>query len=196
MHAIKKLIIVSIISVVLLAIEIYGGIYTNSLSILSHSAFMLSEFLVYEISIIAVLMSDIKPSERLSFGYHRSEIIFSMTSVLIIWTVTGILIVEGIHLIKDNVLYEIKSDWMLYYSIFGFVSNIILVNILHIFGHNHKHIFEKEIYEEEKSTRNKKKTLSESLMPSEGKSDNEISETNEYTPKQNANESGNNKFYS
>jgi len=132
-HAIRKLIVVSIISIILLTIEIYGGIYTNSLSILSHSAFMLSEFLVYEISIIAVLMSDIKPSERLSFGYHRSEIIFSVTSVLIIWTVTGILIVEGVHLLKDNVLYEIKSDWMLYVSIFGFVSNLILVNILHIF---------------------------------------------------------------
>jgi cation diffusion facilitator family transporter len=189
-HAISKLIVVSIISIIFLTIEIYGGIYTNSLSILSHSAFMLSEFLVYEISIIAVLMSDIKPSERLSFGYHRSEIIFSITSVLIIWTVTGILIVEGIHLIKDNVLYEIKSDWMLYFAIFGFVSNLIMVNILHIFGHNHKHIFEKEIYEEEIPSTTKKRSLRESLMPTEGASDNEVSEKTESLSKNNNNEFG------
>ncbi len=151
---------------------------------------MLSEFLVYEISIIAVLMSDIKPSERLSFGYHRSEIIFSITSVLIIWTVTGILIVEGIHLIKDNVLYEIKSDWMLYFAIFGFVSNLIMVNILHIFGHNHKHIFEKEIYEEEIPSTTKKRSLRESLMPTEGASDNEVSEKTESLSKNNNNEFG------
>jgi hypothetical protein len=80
---------------------------------------------------------------------------------------------------------------MLYVSIFGFVSNLILVNILHIFGHNHKHIFEKEIYEEERPKPTKKRSLRESLMPSEEASDNEISEKTESLSKNNINEFGN-----
>lgn len=154
--AIKKLIIVSIISVILLTAEITGGIFTKSLSILSHSAFMLSEFLVYEISIISLLLSNNKPSKKLSFGYHRSEIIFSVTSVLLIWTMTGILIVESLHAIEDNKSIELMPEYMFYVALFGFISNCIMVHILHIFGNNHKHKFEVEITEENSKEKREK----------------------------------------
>ena len=52
---IKKIIIVTIISSALVKAEIFGGLMAYSLCVLSQSAFLLSEFLGYEMSIISII---------------------------------------------------------------------------------------------------------------------------------------------
>ena len=144
---IKKIIIVTIISSALVTAEIFGGLMAYSLCVLSHSAFLLSEFLGYEMSIISIILTNVKPSETLSLGFQRSEIIFCVTSVLFIWTLTGILVVESLHFIRDNNSIKLNPELMLYISLFGFVSNCILVNIFHIFRYNQRQVNEEDIYE-------------------------------------------------
>lgn len=61
---------------------------------------------------------------RMSFGFHRAEVIGALISVLLIWVVTAILVyVAVLRTIYDS--FELKSSVMLLTSAFGIVVNIM-----------------------------------------------------------------------
>ncbi len=80
--AIKKLIWVSIIGVVFMSGEFVGGYISNSTAIMSDAAHMLSDFLGFGISMISIIISRRQPTNSLSFGYHRAEIVGALVSVV------------------------------------------------------------------------------------------------------------------
>lgn len=61
---------------------------------------------------------------RMSFGWYRAEVIGALTSVLMIWVVTGILV----YLAVERVLtknFEINATVMLITSSIGVAVNIV-----------------------------------------------------------------------
>lgn len=60
----------------------------------------------------------------MSFGWYRAEVIGALTSVLLIWVVTGILVYMAIQRIK-NKTYEVDAEVMLITSGVGVVVNIM-----------------------------------------------------------------------
>lgn len=66
-----------------------------------------------------------RPStKKMSFGWYRAEVIGALTSVLLIWVVTGILVYMAIQRIK-NKTYEVDAEVMLITSGVGVVVNIM-----------------------------------------------------------------------
>lgn len=61
---------------------------------------------------------------RMSFGWHRAEIIGALASVLMIWFVTAILVYLALlRTIEQN--FELNSEIMLLSSFIGIVVNVM-----------------------------------------------------------------------
>ncbi|OQR70561.1 zinc transporter 2 isoform 2 [Tropilaelaps mercedesae] len=136
----RKLIIASILCLLFMLIECVGGILANSLAIATDAAHLLTDFASFMISLFALWISARPASKRMSYGWHRAEVIGALTSVLLIWVVTGILVYLAVErIVYDN--YEIQSIYMVISASIGVAVNIIMGCSLHYGGlpHGHSH---------------------------------------------------------
>lgn len=118
--------------------ELVGGILAGSLAILSDAAHMLSDFSGFAISMISIIISRNKPTFKLSYGYHRAEVIGALCSILLIWGLTAWLVYEAIQ----KVIRGDKVDdplIMLIVAIIGLICNIVMGHVLHSAGGHHHH---------------------------------------------------------
>lgn len=134
----RKLTIASIVCLLFMIAEFVGGYLSNSLAIMTDAAHLLSDFGGFMISLFALWLGTRKPSKKLSFGWHRAEVMGALLSVLIIWVLTGVLVYEAVIRVK-NQKYSINPVIMLITSGVGVLVNIILGVTLHGSGHGHSH---------------------------------------------------------
>ena len=120
----NKLIIACLVALVFMIAEVVGGYLANSLAILTDAAHMLSDFASFLISLFALWIGRREPSKRMSFGWHRAEVVGAVISVLIIWVLTGVLVYEAIIRIIDQ-NYEIDADIMLITAGAGVFVNVL-----------------------------------------------------------------------
>lgn len=132
----RKLIIASILCVVFMIAEVVGGYLSNSLAIASDAAHLLTDFASFMISLFSLYMANRPKTKQMSFGWYRAEVIGALTSVLLIWVVTGVLVYMAVQRImyKD---FEIDAPIMLITSGIGVLVNIIMGVSLHSHGHSH-----------------------------------------------------------
>ncbi len=67
----------------------------GSIAIFTDSAHLASDLLGFGISIMALTLAENAASERMTYGWHRAEIIGTLVSVASIWIMTGWLLVEA-----------------------------------------------------------------------------------------------------
>src|SRR4051812_12293828 len=63
------------ITIVFMAIELIGGWYANSLALISDGAHMLTDVGAMLMSLFALWVARRPTTHRMSFGYHRAEIL-------------------------------------------------------------------------------------------------------------------------
>lgn len=141
-----RLIIVLILCIVFMAIEIVGGILSNSTAIITDAAHMCVDATSFIISLVAIYLSKKQPTNKLSFGYIRAEVLGALASVLTIWLATGILVYMAIERCI-NQTFEVQTREMIIVASCGVLFNIIMFFVLHanLFGkhshhcHGHSH---------------------------------------------------------
>ncbi|KAL3194341.1 hypothetical protein MRX96_016464 [Rhipicephalus microplus] len=121
--------------------ELIGGILANSLAIATDAAHLLTDFASFMISLFSLWMGARPATKRLSFGWYRAEVIGALTSVIMIWAVTGVLVYMAIQRMI-NKEYNIDATIMLISASVGVVVNIIMGVALQIhptspLGHSH-----------------------------------------------------------
>ncbi|XP_063616376.1 proton-coupled zinc antiporter SLC30A2-like isoform X1 [Cydia splendana] len=132
----RKLIIASILCVIFMLGEIIGGYLSNSLAIATDAAHLLTDFASFMISLFSIWVASRPATRRMPFGWYRAEVIGALTSVLLIWVVTGILV----YMAVQRVIYrqfEIDATVMLITSAVGVLVNLIMGLTLHQHGHSH-----------------------------------------------------------
>ncbi|XP_036406395.1 zinc transporter 2 [Megalops cyprinoides] len=126
----KKLYIASLVCLVFMIGEVIGGYLAHSLAIMTDAAHLLTDFGSMMVSLFSLWISCRPPTKTMNFGWHRSEILGALVSVLSIWIVTGVLVYLAIERIVKND-YEIEGHVMLITSGCAVVVNIIMAYILH-----------------------------------------------------------------
>ncbi|XP_021949217.1 zinc transporter 2 isoform X2 [Folsomia candida] len=134
----RKLWIASVLCVVFMVGEAVGGMLAGSLAVATDAAHLLTDFAGFMISLFALYISERPATKRLSYGYHRAEVIGALTSVLLIWVVTGILVYLAVQRVVLQE-FEIDSSIMLITSGIGLIVNVIMGCTLHQHGHGHSH---------------------------------------------------------
>jgi len=132
----RKLVTATVLCVFFMIAEIVGGVLSNSLAIATDAAHLLTDFASFLISLFAIWMAAKPKSQKMSFGWHRAEVLGATVSVLMIWLVTGILVYLAIMRVINRE-FEIDATAMLITSGLGVAVNIVMGATLHQHGHSH-----------------------------------------------------------
>ncbi|KAM6216088.1 LOW QUALITY PROTEIN: proton-coupled zinc antiporter SLC30A8 [Rhynchocyon petersi] len=136
-HAKRELCAASAICFVFMTAEVVGGHIAGSLAVATDATHLLIDLTSFLLS--SLWLSSKPPSKRLTFGWHRTEILGALLSILCIWVLTGVLVYLACErLLHPN--YQIQATVMIIISGCIVVANIILSIILYqrFPGHNHK----------------------------------------------------------
>ncbi|XP_056154655.1 proton-coupled zinc antiporter SLC30A8 [Lampris incognitus] len=134
----KRLYVVSVICLIFMVGEILGGYFAGSLAVMTDAAHLLVDLTSFIISLCSLWLSSRPATHKLSYGWHRAEILGALLSVFTIWLVTGVLVYLAVErIISDD--YTIEGTVMLITSSCAVLANIIMAFTLHQSGHGHSH---------------------------------------------------------
>ncbi|CAM5088652.1 unnamed protein product [Eretmochelys imbricata] len=134
----RKLYAASIICLIFMIAEIIGGQISGSLAVITDAAHILVDLTSFLISLFSLWLSSKPSTKRLTFGWHRAEILGALMSMLIIWVVTGVLTyLASMRLLHPD--FEIEATVMLITSGCAVIANVILSLTLHQTGPGHSH---------------------------------------------------------
>jgi zinc transporter 2 len=125
-----------ILYLIVMAVEVIGGVKANSLAVITDAAHLLTDVAGFSISLFTVWASGWEATSHQSFGYGRLEVLGALLSVQLIWLISGFLIYEAI----DRILHKnagVNGGLMFAIALFGFIINFIMVVWL---GHDHSHL--------------------------------------------------------
>ena len=135
--ALRKLYIVAFVSVFFIAVQITGGILSNSIAIFTDTAHLASDLVGFAISIVSLFVAQKKANVALSFGYHRAEVIGTLVSVIGLQALTIWLVYEATLRFFNPP--KIDGPIMLITAVLGLLFNLIQMKILHS-GDGHYHL--------------------------------------------------------
>lgn len=117
------------ITLVFMVIEFLGGWFSNSLALFSDALHMLTDAGAMTLSLFSIWISRRPSTPSMSYGYHRAEILGALTSGLLIWLISGILIYESILRLQSPP--PVNGPIVLIIATIGLLSNFISMYLLH-----------------------------------------------------------------
>lgn len=106
-----------------------GAYLANSIAIATDCAHLATDLIAFILGICALALTRRGKSHDYTFGWHRSEIIGSIMSIVFLLTLTIWLLVEATQ--RVFIKYEIDGEIMLITAVLSLVFNLILIKILH-----------------------------------------------------------------
>jgi solute carrier family 30 (zinc transporter), member 2 len=121
----------------LMIAEAVGGYMSGSLAILTDAAHLLSDVTGFCISLLAIWLGSRKANARMTYGYRRAEVLGALVSVVLIWVLTAVLVVEAAMRARRWFAGEsllVDGKLMFFVALGGCAVNMALLQIL---GHDH-----------------------------------------------------------
>ena len=125
----KRLILSLIITVVVMIIEIIGGLMTNSIALISDAGHMFTHSFAIGISLLAIIIAKKPPCHHKTFGLYRSEVLAAFINGLFLLPIVAIIIYESILRILHP--QEILGFYMLIVALIGLAVNLTSIYLLH-----------------------------------------------------------------
>ncbi len=117
-----------------LVAEVIGGIWTNSLALLSDAAHVFLDMFALILSLVAIKLASYPVSDTRTFGWHRTEVFASFTNGVTVFLMSvGILYEAWVRLLTPQ---EVKSLPMFIIATVGLVMNLIAASALHQHSHD------------------------------------------------------------
>lgn len=116
------------ISAVFMIGEIVGGIVSGSIALLTDAFHIFTDILGFSIAIISLHITEKPSTFKMSFGYHRAEVIGALLSIALIWGLTAWLVSEAIK--RFITPEEVDGLIMLITALGGLVGNVIMGVVL------------------------------------------------------------------
>ncbi len=117
------------ITLVFMVIEFVGGWFSNSLALISDAAHMLTDIGAMLLSLFALWIARRPVTLSMSFGYHRAEILGALSSGLLIWLISGVLIYEAV--VRMQAPPEVRAPVVFVVAVIGLIANLFSMRILH-----------------------------------------------------------------
>jgi len=116
------------ITLVVMVVEIVGGILTGSIALISDAGHMFTHSFAITISLVALVIARRPPCHHRTFGLYRAEILAAFVNGLFLFVVAGIVIYEAIL----RIVYpeEVLGLQMLVVALIGLGVNLASIAIL------------------------------------------------------------------
>jgi cobalt-zinc-cadmium efflux system protein len=109
-------------------VEFVGGIFTNSLALLSDAGHMLSDVAALGLSLFAIRLAQLPPTANKTFGYHRVEILAALVNALLLWVIVALIFREAFH--RFLTPPQVKSTGMIAVATVGLGVNLVSLFVL------------------------------------------------------------------
>ncbi len=114
--------------------EVAGGIWTNSLALLSDAAHVFLDLFALLLSLAAVKLASLPATERHSFGWHRAEVFASFINGVTVFLIALGIFYEAWQRLASP--QEVKSLPMLIIATVGLIANLLSAMALHSHSHD------------------------------------------------------------
>jgi cobalt-zinc-cadmium efflux system protein len=116
------------ITLVVMVVEVVGGILTGSIALISDAGHMFTHSFAITISLVALVIARRPPCHHRTFGLYRAEILAAFVNGLFLLVVAGIIIYEAILRIANP--EEVLGLQMLVVAVIGLGVNLASIAIL------------------------------------------------------------------
>jgi cobalt-zinc-cadmium efflux system protein len=124
----RALLYVLALTLAFTAVEIAGGIWTDSLALLADAGHMVSDNVAIVLALVAVTLARRPSTPTRSFGLQRAEILAAFVNGLTLVLVSGWIVWEAVQRLDDTP--EILGGWMLVVALTGLLVNVLAATIL------------------------------------------------------------------
>ncbi|MGA9398800.1 MAG: cation diffusion facilitator family transporter [Anaerolineaceae bacterium] len=138
----KRFILSFIVTALILAGEVAGGIFTGSLALLSDAAHVLMDILALVLSYTAMRLASLPADDRHTFGFHRLEVLAALINGISLGAIAVGIFIEAYR--RWQTPTNVKSVEMLVIAAIGLVLNLVVVFILKGGVHTHDHQHDKQ----------------------------------------------------
>ncbi len=124
----RALVIALAVALVVVTVELVGGILTNSLALLADAGHMVSDVLAISIALVAIWMARRPAAGRQTFGYQRAEVLAAALNGGILLLVAAIVFWQAALRFGDPP--HVDSGPMLVIGVVGLAANVISAYVL------------------------------------------------------------------
>ena len=119
--------------------EFYGGIWTNSLALISDAWHMFSDLFALGLAWFAAHLSAKPGTHRHASGQSHAEIAAAMVNVVLMFAVVIYIIAEALDRFQNP--QAVSGGYVIFIAFAGLVVNLIVLKLLHSDddGHGHTH---------------------------------------------------------
>lgn len=119
----KNILVAFILNISFSILEFFGGIFTNSVAIMSDAVHDFGDALSIGISFILEKISKKKPDDKYTYGYVRYSILGSLITTVILFVGSIFVICGAIYRLFNPV--SLNYDGMIIFALFGCVINFL-----------------------------------------------------------------------
>lgn len=105
-----------------MVLEFFGGLWTNSLALLSDSGHMLSDASSLLLSLLAMIAAAKAATPRKSYGNHRFEILAALFNAVTLFAIAGFIIYEALQRFMETPV--VASGSMMAIAAIGLLANL------------------------------------------------------------------------
>ncbi len=109
---------------IILAVEIVGGLLSNSLALLSDAGHVFADIVALSLSWYGVRQAERPAGSRMTFGYHRVGVIIAVVNAVSIFAISGVIFYEAYRRWQQPP--EVNSPVMLAAALVGLSVNIFV----------------------------------------------------------------------
>ena len=111
------------ITAVILLLEFFGGLATNSLALLSDAGHMLSDVSSLVFSLLAMWLAAKPPTADKHYGYSRVEILAALLNGVTLFVIAGLILYEAYH--RFLAPEPVSSLQMMVIAVIGLLANLL-----------------------------------------------------------------------
>ncbi len=119
----KGLLIALLITAGIMLLEFFGGLFTNSLALLSDSGHMLSDTSSLFLSLVAFWFATRPASPKKTYGFYRFEILAALFNAVTLFIIAGFIVYEAIQRFFEPP--TVASGTMMIIAGIGLLANLL-----------------------------------------------------------------------
>eukprot|EP00747_Dinoflagellata_sp_TGD_P210214 gnl/TRDRNA2_/TRDRNA2_83514_c0_seq1.p1 gnl/TRDRNA2_/TRDRNA2_83514_c0~~gnl/TRDRNA2_/TRDRNA2_83514_c0_seq1.p1 ORF type:complete len:517 (-),score=79.35 gnl/TRDRNA2_/TRDRNA2_83514_c0_seq1:75-1562(-) len=132
---VRRLQLATTLSLTFMTIEIVGGLFANSLAIITDAMHIFSDAGGFMISSFALKLMQRRATLQYSYGFQQVGTLGALFSVALVWFMAGVLLVQAVNRLRMP--EEIDGRLMTIIATIGLCANFALIAVLGVHGHTH-----------------------------------------------------------
>lgn len=118
-------------------VELFYGVWTNSLGLISDSFHMFFDCTGLLAGLVATVITKWRANDKYSYGYVRAEVLAGFVNGLFLLFIAFFILSEAVERLVEPP--EVKHERLLVVSILGFLVNMVGIFVFQHGGHGHSH---------------------------------------------------------